>query len=342
MSETGHPPAYRGRAAHAARLVKGCFAAVVVALAASFLSEHYGAPAMLMALLIGIAFQFLHEDQGCKPGIDFAARFVLRVGVALLGLRVSWQMLVDLGSASVFWIVTGVLTTIALGILGARVLGRGWRFGLLTGGSVAICGASAAMAIAAVLPPNKQSETNLIFTVISVTILSTVAMILYPTVVSTFGMTDSEAGLFLGATIHDVAQVVGAGYIVSDEAGDVATVVKLLRVSLLAPVVFAISLWVSFRVGAQGSDSKKPPLLPPFVIGFLLLAALNSNVAIPPAIASFAAETSRWFLLTAVAAVGMKTSLRQVLNVGGQAILLVVAETLFLAAGFLIVIEVFA
>ncbi|MDW4550155.1 putative sulfate exporter family transporter [Defluviimonas sp. D31] len=313
----------------------GVLSAIVVAFAARFLSEHYGAPAMLMALLLGIAFQFLHEEGPCRAGIDFSARTLLRAGVALLGLRVSWQLLSGLGAGAVVLTVLGVALTIGAGVLGARLLGRGVRFGVLTGGSVAICGASAAMAIAAVLPRNEHSERNLVFTVMSVTVLSTLAMIVYPMIVSALGLDTHAAGLFLGGTIHDVAQVVGAGYMVSDETGDVATVVKLLRVSMLAPVVFIISLVVNLK-GLGGTDSqRKTPLLPAFVVAFLVLAAVNSVLGIPEALANVANELSRWLLLIAVAAVGMKTSLKQVREVGGQAILLVVCETVFLGLLFL-------
>lgn len=330
--KTALPMATRTR-----ELAKGVFAALIVACAARFLSEHYGAPAMLMALLLGIAFHFLHEDERCRPGIEFTARTVLRFGVALLGLRISWQMLADLGAVSIFWIAFGVASTIAIGLAGAAVLRLGWRFGVLTGGSVAICGASAAMAIAAVLPRDDRSDTNLIFTVIGVTLLSTLAMILYPIVTQFTGMDSSQAGLFLGSTIHDVAQVVGAGYSVSDETGDVATVVKLLRVTLLAPVIFLISLAVA-RSGQTAGQGKRPPLMPMFVVGFFILAAVNSTVSLPHAMLAVASEVSRWMLLTAVAAVGMKTSLKQLIEVGGFAILLIVAETLYLALGALLLI----
>ena len=223
---------------------QGIFLAVVVAVAAQFLSDHYGAPAMLMALLLGIALNFLSEQGPCKPGIEFTARNVLRLGVALLGVRISTELLAGLSAGQIGLVIAAVALTIGIGVLAARLLGRGWRLGLLTGGSVAICGASAAMAISAVLPRNEHSERNLIFTVLSVTVLSTFAMISYPILVQRLGLSDHVAGLFLGATIHDVAQVVGAGFSLSENAGEVATLVKLIRVAMLAPVVLAIQSWL--------------------------------------------------------------------------------------------------
>jgi len=288
---------------------------------------------MLMALLLGIAFHFLAEEGAgdCKPGIEFTARTVLRFGVALLGARISVELMIGLGADLIAVVVAGVILTILFGLLGARLLGRGWRFGLLTGGSVAICGASAAMAISAVLPKNEHSERNLIFTVLSVTVLSTIAMIAYPILTDTFDFNDEVSGVFLGGTIHDVAQVVGAGFSVSNETGEVATLVKLIRVAMLAPVVLVISILVR-RHAAEGElDGKRPPILPMFVVGFLIFATLNSLGLIPQIIVDWMSSLSRWALLISIAAVGMKTSLKRILDVGGQAIALIVAETVFIA-----------
>jgi uncharacterized integral membrane protein (TIGR00698 family) len=322
--------------AHLSAALPGFLVSLIVAIAAQFLSEHYGAPAMLMALLLGIAFHFLAEEGRCVAGIELTARTVLRLGVALLGARISVELLVGLGPKLILLVISGVVLTILFGLLGARVLGRGWRFGLLTGGAVAICGASAAMAIAAVLPRNAHSEKNLIFTVLGVTVLSTAAMIVYPLAATLGGLDPLQTGVFLGGTIHDVAQVVGAGFSISDATGESATLVKLIRVTMLAPVVLCFSLAIRARGLGEDADGKGPPLIPAFVLAFLALALVNSLGALPAAIAGFLGDLSRWALLIAIAAVGMKTSLRTILDVGGQAIVLIVAETLFLAAFILL------
>ncbi|WP_187429308.1 hypothetical protein ROLI_039990 [Roseobacter fucihabitans] len=320
----------------------GFAVSVVVAATAQFLSEHYGAPAMLMALLLGIAFHFLAEEGRCVTGIGFTSKTVLRIGVALLGARISVELLIGLGPQLIGLVVAGVILTILFGLIGARLLGRGWRFALLTGGAVAICGASAAMAIAAVLPKNEHSERNLIFTVLSVTILSTVAMIAYPIITTALELDDIAAGVFLGGTIHDVAQVVGAGFSVSNETGETATLVKLIRVTMLAPVVLVFALVIrAFAEDADAGD-KRPPLMPFFVLMFLVLAAINSFGLIPAFAQSFLADLSKWALLVSIAAVGMKTSLRTIFDVGGQAIILIVAQTIFIAAFILYGITHFA
>ena len=312
-------------------LFPGFAVSALVAATAQFLSEHYGAPAMLMALLLGLALNFLAEE-GTKtaPGISMTARSVLRLGVALLGARISVEMLARLGWPLVLLVVAGVVATILFALAVARLFGRRWRFALLTGGAVAICGASAAMAIAAVLPRHERSERDLVFTVLSVTVLSTVAMVIYPMLTGWLGHDDHKAGVFLGGTIHDVAQVVGAGFSISPEAGETATLVKLIRVSMLAPVVLAFSVIIRARGLAGPAEGARPPLLPGFVLGFLALAALNSLGLVPAGIAALAGDLSRWCLLVAIAAVGIKTSLARMLEVGAGAIALLVLETLFL------------
>ncbi len=311
-------------------LFPGVMIAVTVAVAAKFLSEHYATPAMLLALLLGIAVSFLGEEGKTVEGIGFAARTLLRLGVALLGVRVSMTLMLGLGWDLIALVIVGVLLTIGFGLSVARFFGHKWRFAFLTAGSVAICGASAAMAISAILPKDERSEERLIFTVMGVTVLSTIAMIAYPILVRTLGMNEIAGGVFLGGTIHDVAQVVGAGFSISEQTGDTATLVKLFRVAMLAPVVLVASLIIR-GFAEMDEDGKRPPLLPGFVLGFLVLAAASSFGLIPPAISEFLSQCSRWLLLVAIAAVGMKTNLKQILSVGAAAIALIIVETLFIA-----------
>lgn len=321
----------KGLAARARILVPGLLVSAVIALASQFVAEHYGAPAMLLALLIGIALNFLSEDERCQAGIAFAARQMLRLGVALLGLRISFDMVTALGFPVVGLVVGGTLLTILFGFVVARFFGFPKRFAFLSAGAVAICGASAAMAIAAILPKDERSEERLVFTVVGVTILSTMAMILYPVLSESLGFDDRMVGIYLGATIHDVAQVVGAGFSVSEEAGETATLVKLLRVAMLAPVVMAALVIIRANTGKEEQGSAKMPLVPAFVAGFVLLALLNSTVQLPDFVTDTSATISSWLLLLAIAAVGLKTVPRDLMKVGKDAAALLVAETVFLA-----------
>jgi uncharacterized integral membrane protein (TIGR00698 family) len=215
----------------------------------------------------------------------------------------------------------------------ARAMGFQTLFGLLTGGATAICGASAALALAAALPAHPQKERATLFTVIGVSALSTLAMIAYPLLARWLGLSDHLAGVFLGATIHDVAQVVGAGYGMSREAGDVATLVKLLRVAMLLPVIVLAASIARARTRADGSEpGTRPPMLPGFAVAFALLVAINSTGFVPATVQALGGDVSRWMLVAAIAGIGMKTQLKDVAGVGLKPIVLMLGETVFLAA----------
>lgn len=312
-------------------LFPGIFVAIITGLAALFLSEHYGAPAMLFALLLGIAMSFLYQDTKCKAGIEFTACHILRIGVALLGLRIAFNDVVSLGWQTALVLILAIASTILFGMALSKALGFSKRFGALTGGSVAICGASAAMAITAVLPKNKFAETNTLVTVIGVTSLSTVAMVAYPILASYLGLSQYETGVFIGGTIHDVAQVVGAGFSVSEETGDLATLTKLVRVAFLMPVVLCFLIVLKAN-NTIANDEGKAPGLPAFLVAFVVLMSINSLVDLPTFVTETATQISRFSLVVAITAIGMKSNLAQLSSVGVKPIILMVAETLWIAA----------
>jgi len=187
------------------------------------------------------------------------------------------------------------------------------------------------MAIAAILPKDDRSEERLIFTVVGVTLLSTVSMIIYPILSVLIGFDERATGIFIGATVHDVAQVVGAGFSVSDETGNIATLVKLLRVVMLAPIIVIAAVAIRRLADTKHEKDSRPPMIPMFVFGFVALAILRSINLIPDIFIHVASETSRWLLLIAIASVGLKTVPKDILSVGLAAVALLVVETAFLA-----------
>ena len=247
---------------------------------------------------------------------------MLRVGVGLLGAKITIAEIMSLGVILWSRLLSGD-PTILFGAL-ARGSRQSRPFGILTAGAVAICGASAALAIASVLPTGEDSERDTIFTVIAVTALWTIAMIVYPLIIAPVDLDHAPIGVFLGGTIHDVAQVVGVGFTVSAETGNVATFTKLLRVAMLLPVVVTLSF-----VYHAHNTTKAGRRLPGFLIAVLVV--VNSLGIIPAPVLAALKGISRWCLVTAIAALGMKTSLKAMAEVGGRAIGLIVAETVFLA-----------
>ncbi len=307
------------------QLYQGALLSVVIAMASTFIADNYGGPTLLYALLVGMVMNSVTQNAQLQPGIGFCSKTVLRVGVALLGARISVSQISSLGWPPVALVACAVLVTILFGMIVAAPLKLSRSFGVLTGGAVAICGASAALALAAVLPNHKDKERDTLFTVVAVTILSTTAMILYPLLAHAQGLSADHAGFLFGATIHDVAQVVAAGQIYSDDAGLVATYTKLFRVALLLPAVMVVS---SF---ARGETHQKPyQLIPLFLIVFACLVAVNSLGFIAPPLAKTLAVTSRWCLVCAIAALGMKTSLGELAKIGWRPLILMTLETVFL------------
>ncbi len=194
--------------------------AVVTAgtLAAGFIADHYGAPITLMALLIGLALNFLSADARLTPGLAFASRSLLRWGIVLVGVRVTFGQVADLGAVALAAVLAIVGTTMGVGILVARRLGFGTAFGTLAGGAAAICGASAAMALATLLGERRIGQAQLTLVLVGISAASAAAMVVYPVLAHALAMDDLDAGFLFGAAIHDVAQALGAGYAFSDGA----------------------------------------------------------------------------------------------------------------------------
>lgn len=315
--------------ATASTVAPGIASTLIVALAATYLSDHYHAPPVIFALLLGMALNQLSSEARYTPGINVSARTLLRISVALLGLRITFGQVGELGWSTAAMVMVTVPLTIGFGWVAAKTMKLDGRYGVLSGAAVGICGASAAMAIA-VAWPRKDSERDTVVVIACITTFSTIAMVLYPALVSHLHLDPVQTGRFLGGSIHDVAQVVAAGYASSPQAGDSATIVKLMRVAMLLPVVLVITLAAARGADKNETSLKKVALLPGFLIAFVVLAALNGFSLVAKPIASVLTEASKWLLVTSVAALGMKTSLREMMAVGTTAIALIAAETIFL------------
>ncbi len=309
----------------------GTMVCVVIAMAATFVSDRQGGPQLLYALLIGLSFHFLMSNPQIKKGVDFCGRTVLRCGVALLGARITFDQVRQLGFATGLVIATSLVCTIGFGIVLARMMKRPTAEGVLTGGAVAICGASAALAISSVLPQSKDNERFTLLVVVGVTVLSTVAMVVYPFSIQLLALGPQAEGIFLGGTIHDVAQVVAAGMMLGQQAGDTATLVKLFRVILLMPVVVLIVLAYRSHPESQVAE-QKTPLIPGFLLAFIVLVLLATAGVIQAPVAKIAGDTSRYLLVCAIAAAGIKTSFEDLVKLGWQPVFMLVGETIFIAA----------
>ena len=328
-------------------VLPGTLLAAVVAMAATLVSTLHGGPQLLYALFFGVAFHYLSSDPKAKPGIEFCSRNVLRLGVGLLGARITAAQIAGLGWSTAAIVIVAVVTTLLVGYLLGKYLGLERAQGVLSGGSVAICGASAALAISSVLPRTKESERFTLMVVVTVTVLSTVAMVVYPLIARALNLPPELAGLFLGGTIHDVAQVVGAGYMIDHPTGDYATIVKLFRVSMLAVVVVVVSAMfktererAEHEIAANGGHAaaKKQPLVPWFLWVFVILVAINSLGFVPAEVGKGLSDISRLCLVVAIAALGIKTSFQQLAKAGWRPFSLLLVETVWMAVLVLVAI----
>jgi uncharacterized integral membrane protein (TIGR00698 family) len=313
----------------------GLFASALIAGAAGLAASLTSGPIMLFALLLGIAMNFLGKIERFNAGISFTSKFVLRLGVALLGLKITLGDVVSLGWGPLLLVIAAIALTILSATALARWMGFDPRFGVLSGGATAICGASAAMALSAALPNHPMKERATLYTVVGVSTLSTIAMLLYPAIARLLGLDNQHAGIFIGATVHDVAQVVGAGYAISPETGDTATIVKLARVAMLLPVI----LTVGFLTRTSDVPAhERPPLLPWFATVFAALVLFQSMIPIETWIRDVGNGASRFCLVASIAALGMKTRFKDILDAGWRPVVLMVLETVFIAAIALVAI----
>ncbi|MGN3975447.1 YeiH family protein [Tsuneonella sp. SYSU-LHT278] len=311
------------------------FAIVGVAAGTSaWLAEHYGFPIILLGLLIGLALNFVAREQSTHAGLDFASRTCLRWGIVALGLQVTFAQVMDIGPWPFAALVAIMGLAFAAGVGGAAISGQSRYAGILAGGATAICGASAALALYGIIGRDRLSQAQFALTLVGVSLASALAMSLYPAIAGEIGLTDSQAGFLIGASIHDVAQAIGGGFTYSDAAGAEATIIKLSRVAMLGPVMILVALWI----GNSSSEAHRPVwrriAVPWFIAGFVLLVAVNSTGVVPASVQGAMMIASKTLLLLAVIATAMRSDMARIMQLGWRAATPVACATLasFLAA----------
>lgn len=309
-------------------LFPGLAACAVAAAAAAWLSEHYGFPIILLGLLVGLSLNFIARDPATHRGLDFASRTCLRLGIVVLGLQVTFAQIGALGPAPFGALAVVMGATILAGLAGARLGGQAGFAGLLAGGATAICGASAALALYGVIGKDRLSQAQFALTLVGISLASAMAMSVYPVLAAEFALSDRQAGFLIGASIHDVAQAIGGGYAFSDAAGSYATIVKLARVALLAPVVALTTLVIGQAGQPAGQPLWRRLALPWFITAFLCTVALNSVVTVPRPVADFALAGSKGLLLLAVTATAMRSRMDLLMAMGWRATVPVLTATL--------------
>ncbi len=320
-------------------VLPGLALAGIASLAAAWLSEHYGAPLILMGLLIGLGLNFVGDNKRLKPGLVFASQTLLRIGIVLIGAQVTLAQFGELGLPA-FLALLGIMTgAITAGILAARLLKQDTLFGLLAGGATAICGASAALALWSLIGEKRIDQARFTLVLVGIFLMSAMALAFYPPIAGILELSDRQAGFLIGASIHDVAQAIGGGFSYSDAAGEIATIVKLTRVALLAPLIALFAVWLRVRVRSDGVASQSGPRfgIPWFIAGFLVLVLANSFFVFPAVVVDNSRLGSSSLLLISVTATAMNSNMAALMTQGWRSFAPVIAAT---AAAFLLALGV--
>ena len=326
MPESTHPPASAWRDQLNGLLFVGLLASAVVQVAALPLIRSLGLSPLIVGIVGGMLYgNFLRGTMpvGWGVGVNFAARRLLRIAVALYGLNISIQQIVEVGIPGLVVSVVVVIVVLLVGtIIGQRLLGLDRDTAMLTAAGSAICGAAAVLAFESTLKaaPHKSAVA-----LASVVLFGTLSMFLYPVLyhLGWLDLSGRELGIFLGGTIHEVAQVVGAASNIDPATTEVATIVKMTRVALLVPLLLLLGLWLQRSVAPASRGAARPKLpIPWFAIGFLVLALINSAGVIAPDVLQTLRSVDIFAMTMAMTALGIETRFGQLRKAGPRVLAL--------------------
>lgn len=292
---------------------------------------------MILAILIGIAVRnLIGTPAEAKAGIDFAIRRLLRLGIVLLGLQLTAAQVADIGWAGLVVIVSTVVATLFFTTWFGRVLRVERKLAELIAAGTSICGASAVIAANTV---TRAPDEDLAYAVATVTIFGSIAMFVCPLLAGPLHLDLDAYALWVGSSIHEIAQVVAAAFQQGGGSGELGTAVKLSRVLLLAPMVMVLAVLASRRERGPGGATRGGAAFPWFVLGFAALACLNSVVALPEAAKSSIAALTTFLLSVALAAMGLETDVRKLRAKGLRPLLLAAAAWIFIAGFSLVMVK---
>ncbi len=333
-----------GTTPHAAPLWPGLFLAAAVAGSAFALREMPGVATfspMILAILIGVA---LHNLVGtparARAGVVFSSRRILRLAIILLGLQLTAAQVVEVGATGVAVIALTLVATFLFTTWLGRLIGVGRNLAQLIAAGTSICGASAVIATNTV---TQAHDEDVAYAVACVTVFGSIAMVVYPLLPGLLHLDAHGYGLWAGASIHEIAQVLAAAFQDGKQAGDFGTVAKLSRVMMLAPTVIALGFIATRRARHGGHDrARARPPMPWFVLGFVALVGVNSIVTIPAEAKAAIVTTTTFLLSMALAAMGLETDIARLRAKGIRPLLLGLAAFLFIASFSLMLVKMTA
>jgi uncharacterized integral membrane protein (TIGR00698 family) len=302
-----------------------------------------GISALTLAIVLGIAVGnsvYPRIAATSSQGVQFSKQTLLRLGIVLYGIRLTFQDIRHVGIGGVIIDTVVVCTTFALAwLLGTRLFGLDRRTAMLIGAGSSICGAAAVMAAEPVVRGRSDQVTVAVSTVV---VFGTIAIFLYPALYHLNasyhligGGSPTAYGLFAGSTIHEVAQVVAAGRAIGEQAAATAVITKMVRVMLLAPFLLALSLYLSRESKSEGAAHQGIAgiSVPWFALGFVALTAVNSLVALPPQLTAMTTRFDTFVLAMAMAALGLTTHVSAIRTAGVRPLALAALLFAWLIAG---------
>lgn len=307
-------------------IIPGFLAAVILAAVSKFIESLLPVHiigASVIALLLGMAINHFWRPRLLKSGLKFTSKKILRLAIILLGASLNVTVILNVGKMSLMVMIFNLLTCFGGGYLVGRALGLNWKMSNLISAGTGICGGSA---IAAIAPVIDADDTDIAYAM-SATFLFDMAMIvLFPIMGQAMGLSDMAYGLWAGTAVNDTSSVVAAGYAFSEGAGDFATMVKLTRTLTIIPTVLVFT-FVNMRLKrkenatVEGKKVNVLKLFPWFIAGFLALAVINSVGLIPGAVSTAAKDISKFLMVTALSAIGLSTSFKDMKKAGAAPML---------------------
>ena len=289
-----------------------CFAVAALSVLVEKLIPGELLGASIIALFMGTIINSFFHPAWMKPALKFASKKILKAAIVLLGASLSIRTIMSVGQMTFFVMIFTFAMCFGGGYFIRKLFGLNWKLSNLISAGTGICGGSA---VAAIAPVIDADDKDIAFAMSSTFLFDMVMIALYPLMGKALGMTDIAYGIWAGTSVNDTASVVASGYAFSEAAGDFATMVKLTRTIAIIPTVLVFA-WIGIRMKKKEmqatGDGKKVnmmKIIPWFIGGFLLLAVLNSIGCIPVAVAAGMKSTSKFLMVTALAAIGLNTSL---------------------------------
>lgn len=294
---------------------------------------------LILAIALGVVFHnAIGTPARAKEGVAFALRKVLRFAIILLGLQLTAAQIADVGANGLAVIALTLIATFVFTTWAGRLLGVEKKLTQLIAAGTSICGASAVIATNTV---TNAHDEDVAYAVACVTVFGSVAIFAYPLLPGLLHLDPRAFGLWSGASIHEIAQVVAAAYQDGQQAGEFGTIAKLSRVAMLAPMVIGLGLIAARnnrKAGVTNATGRAP--MPWFVLGFVALVGLNSVVTIPPEARRIIVTVTTVMLSMALAAMGLETDIRKLRAKGLRPLMLGAAAFLFIACFSLLLVKI--